>query len=104
MAISLLFSLDPTKAAQVYKTIGPDYIQVVTIPQLRSIVRGVTASYEAKALYTSERETISNEMYSHLKQPLRERGWSKVLEVPLSRPFWLWRSKRSSKLSSNPNR
>jgi regulator of protease activity HflC (stomatin/prohibitin superfamily) len=72
--VTLLFSLDPQKAAQVYKTIGPDYLRVVVVPQLRSAVRGVTASYEAKALYTSERETISNEMFSHLQQPLLERG------------------------------
>ncbi len=74
LAVSLLFSLDPQKAAQVYKTIGPDYLRVVVVPQLRSIVRGVTASYEAKALYTAERETISNEMFSHLQAPLLERG------------------------------
>lgn len=72
--VSLLFSLDPQKAAQVYKTIGPDYIRVVVIPQLRSIIRGVTAGYEAKALYTSEREAISNEMFSHLQPLLLERG------------------------------
>jgi regulator of protease activity HflC (stomatin/prohibitin superfamily) len=72
--ISLLFSLDPQRAAQVYKTIGPDYIRVVVVPQLRSIIRGVTASYEAKALYTSEREAIANEMFSHLKPLLLERG------------------------------
>lgn len=72
--VSLLFSLNPSKAAQVYKTIGPDYINVVVIPQLRSIIRGVTASYEAKALYTSEREAISNEMFSHLQPLLLDRG------------------------------
>ncbi len=72
--VSLLFSLNPDKAAQVYKTIGPDYIRIVTIPQLRSIIRGVTASYEAKALYTSEREAIANEMLTHLRPPLLERG------------------------------
>lgn len=72
--VSLLFSLDPKKAAQVYKTVGPSYVNVVVTPQLRSIVRGVTASYEAKALYTSEREAISNEMLAHLQTPLAERG------------------------------
>ncbi len=72
--VSLLFSLNPDKAAQVYKTIGPDYIRVVIVPQLRSVIRGVTASYEAKALYTAERESISNEMYTHLQPVLLERG------------------------------
>lgn len=72
--VSLLSSLNPEKAAQVYKTIGPDYIRVVVVPQLRSVIRGVTAGYEAKALYTSEREAIANEMFSHLQAPLLERG------------------------------
>src|SRR3990167_4445624 len=36
--VSLLFSLNPAKAAQVFKSIGPDYIRVVAIPQLRSVV------------------------------------------------------------------
>ena len=72
--VSLLSSLNPEKAAKVYKTIGPDYIRVVVVPQLRSVIRGVTAGYEAKALYTSEREAIANEMFSHLQGPLLERG------------------------------
>ena len=44
------------------------------IPQLRSVVRGVTASYEAKALYTTERENISTEMFNQLQPILAERG------------------------------
>lgn len=72
--VSLLFSLDPNMAAHVYKTIGPNYLNVVVVPQLRSIVRGVTAGYEAKALYTSERELISTEMLAQLQPILAERG------------------------------
>lgn len=72
--VSMLFRLNANKAAQVYKTIGPRYASVVVVPQLRSIVRGVTASYEAKSLYTAERERISNEMYEQIKPLLESRG------------------------------
>lgn len=72
--VSLLFNLDREKAADVYKTLGSDYARIVVIPQLRSIVRGVTASYDAKALYTTERESISTEMYNNLQPILAERG------------------------------
>ncbi len=72
--VSLLFSLNPAMAARVYKTVGPNYLRVVVIPQLRSTVRGVTAGYEAKALYTSAREAISNEMYEQLTPLLATRG------------------------------
>lgn len=72
--VSLLFSLDPTKAAQVYKTMGPRYMRVVVVPQLRSIVRGSTANYEAKALYTAAREEITNDMFAQLQPLLAARG------------------------------
>lgn len=72
--VTLLYSLDPAKASFVYKTIGLNYRNVVVIPQLRSVVRGATAGYEAKALYTSEREVIAGEMDGQLRPLLEERG------------------------------
>jgi len=55
---SALFHLDPEKAAEVYKSVGPDYVSVLLEPQFRSVTRGVTSQYEARALYTSERELL----------------------------------------------
>jgi prohibitin 1 len=72
--VTLLFSLLPTQAANVYKTIGPEYVSLVVESQFRSVIRGVTASYEAKALYTSEREVIASEMMKHLEPLLSPRG------------------------------
>lgn len=72
--VSLLYSLDPAQAAMVYKTLGLRYDTVVVVPQLRSVVRGVTAAYDAKALYTAERELITSKMYEELKPTLAERG------------------------------
>lgn len=72
--LTILFSLDPRKAADVYRTIGLDYVNIVIIPQLRSVVRGVTAGYEAKALYTAEREALANMMADQLKPLIDSRG------------------------------
>jgi prohibitin 1 len=58
---SLLFRLDPTRAAEVYKTIGPEYQEIAVHPQIRSAIREVTATYEAKALYSAERDKIASE-------------------------------------------
>lgn len=74
LEVSLLFSLQKDKAPQVFRTLGPEYVDVVLEPSLRSVVRGVTASYDAKALYTAEREHIANEIMSHLVPVLAERG------------------------------
>lgn len=72
--VTLLFALLPQNAANVYQTIGPRYVNVVVEPQFRSIIRGVTASYEAKSLYTSQREVIAEQMKHDLTPLLASRG------------------------------
>ncbi|MFH0798790.1 MAG: prohibitin family protein [Pseudomonadota bacterium] len=72
--ISVLISLNPATAPEVYKTIGMSYQDVIVNPQLRSVVRGVTAGYDAKALYTAERELLASQMYDQLKPMVEARG------------------------------
>ncbi|MFH0798664.1 MAG: prohibitin family protein [Pseudomonadota bacterium] len=72
--ISVLISLNPALAPQVYKTIGMSYQDIIVNPQLRSVVRGVTAGYDAKALYTAERELLASQMYDQLKPMVEARG------------------------------
>jgi prohibitin 1 len=71
---SLLFQLDPAKAADIYRTVGRDYISRIVEPQFRSAIREVTASYEAKALYSAEREKIANEIFTLFRRLAGERG------------------------------
>ena len=82
--ISVLYHLDPEKAADVYKTVGKDYADILLVPQFRSVARGVTASYEAKALYTSEREMVSNLIKTDLEKIVSTRGIV-VEAVPMRR-------------------
>lgn len=74
LEISLLFKLTPDKANIIYKTIGPSYTDIILIPQFRSVVRGVTARYEAKALYTASREKLANEIVAELESLVGPRG------------------------------
>jgi regulator of protease activity HflC (stomatin/prohibitin superfamily) len=71
---SLLFRLDPTKAADMYKTVGRNYQEIVVHPQMRSAIREITASYDAKALYSSEREQIARETYDLFQKMAGGRG------------------------------
>ena len=71
---SLLFQLDPTKVADIYRTVGTDYIGKIVEPQFRSAIREVTASYEAKALYSAEREKIANEIFTLFRRLAGDRG------------------------------
>lgn len=74
MEASLLFHLDPQKAAEVYKTVGLEYQSILVEPQFRAVMRGVTALYEAKALYTSEREAVARLVAVDMEKQIGPRG------------------------------
>lgn len=80
--VSILYHLDAAKAEQMYRTIGSNYEQVVLIPQFRSVIRQVTANYDAKALYTSQRQQISQQIREQLSQLVASRGII-VEDIPL---------------------
>lgn len=74
LEISLLYRLNPDQANQIYKTVGPNYGDIILMPQFRSVVRGVTAKYQAKALYTASREKLANEIMNELSELVNPRG------------------------------
>ena len=74
LEISALFHLSPERAVDVYRTVGPQYENVLFVPQFRAAARGVTGGSEAKALYTSEREALGKLIYEHLQALVQDRG------------------------------
>ena len=74
LEISLLFKLNSEMANKIYKTVGPNYAEIILQPQFRSVVRGVTARYEAKALYTASREKLAGEILEELGKLVGPRG------------------------------
>ena len=82
LEISLLFKLNPDKANEIYKTVGPNYVDIILVPQFRSVVRGVTARYEAKALYTASREKLAGEIVDELEKLVGPRGLT-IEQAPL---------------------
>ncbi len=74
LEISLLFKLNSEMANDIYKTVGPNYAEIILVPQFRSVVRGVTARYEAKALYTASREKLAGEIIDELEILVGPRG------------------------------
>ncbi|MEX0880074.1 MAG: prohibitin family protein [Thermoanaerobaculia bacterium] len=71
---SLLFRLDPANAAEMYRTVGKNYQEIAVHPQMRSAIREITASYEAKALYSAEREQIASETFDLFQKMAKGRG------------------------------
>src|SRR6202166_1295591 len=71
---SLIYHLNPEKAAEVYQKIGPNYRAVLVEPNLRAAIREATASHTANALYTGEREMVARQIYDQLTDKLGQRG------------------------------
>jgi len=71
---SLIYHLNPNRAAEVFQKTGADYENVVVEPTLRSEIRDATASHTANALYTGEREMVAKQIYDQVSAQLTQRG------------------------------
>ncbi|MEX0602501.1 MAG: prohibitin family protein, partial [Bacteroidota bacterium] len=75
LELSVLYRLNADSAARVYKTIGGgDYENIILIPQFRSISRAVTASVQASALYSTERDRLGAMIQEELAKAVSPRG------------------------------
>jgi regulator of protease activity HflC (stomatin/prohibitin superfamily) len=71
---SLIYHLNPDRAAEVFQKIGADYEDKVVEPTLRSAIREATASHTANALYTGEREMVAKQIQDQITLELTKRG------------------------------
>ena len=71
---SLIYHLNPDRAADVFQHIGADYEDKVVENQLRSAIREATASHTANALYTGEREMVAKQIQERISEDLAKRG------------------------------
>jgi len=71
---SLIYHLNPDRAAEVFQRIGAEYENVVVEPTLRSAIRESTASHTANALYTGEREMVAKQIFEQVNEQLAKRG------------------------------
>jgi regulator of protease activity HflC (stomatin/prohibitin superfamily) len=74
MDTSLIYHLNPEKAADVYQNLGPDYARNIIDPNLRSIIRDITAGHSANTLYSSPCKQVEDEIAEELKKVLGPRG------------------------------
>jgi regulator of protease activity HflC (stomatin/prohibitin superfamily) len=71
---SVLYHLDPNMAADVFQKLGPNYAEVLLIPNFRSAIRAVTAANTASSLYSDARETVARQILSALQSQVHPRG------------------------------
>lgn len=72
--MSLNYRIDPSKVPEIYKTIGLGYKDVIIDPEVRSAIRDVIATYDAKSIYSGDRTNISSKIQRAIETPLLERG------------------------------
>ena len=71
---SVLYHLDPSRAAEVLQKVGTTYSDVLLVPNLRSAMRVVTASNMASALYSDARDAIARQILTDLQNQVQPRG------------------------------
>lgn len=71
---SLIYSVEKKRALDLYVSVGPNFKDVVVLPQFRSALRGITVRYDAKDLYTAHRAEIEDALEKSVGTLLAERG------------------------------
>jgi prohibitin 1 len=71
---SVLYHLQPDRAAEVFQQIGLQYADVLLVPNFRSAMRGVTAANNASTLYSDARESMARQVLEDLRAAVQPRG------------------------------
>ncbi len=75
---SLLFAVNPEKAAQVFRSIGPEgeagYIKIIVEPEFRGAVRRTIANFKAEGLYSEKRQGAELDVQTYMEDTLQKRG------------------------------
>ena len=71
--IALNWRLEPSRAAEIYRTLGLEYINRIAAPAVQETIKQVTAKYNAEDLIL-KRELVKGEIQENLSNRLLQRG------------------------------
>lgn len=74
MEVSVLYHVIPSEMPNIYSTLGIDFEEKFIVSNARSLIRGVTVKYDAKDLYTANREKVENDMKDDMTKVTSPRG------------------------------
>lgn len=69
-----LYRLEESKASDIYREVGLDYVGKLIRPEIRGVIRDVVSQYEAKELYSEKRQEASSHIATLLRERLESRG------------------------------
>lgn len=73
ITIALNWRLEPSRTAEIYRTLGTDFINRIAAPAVQEVVKQVTARHRAEDLIVN-REIVRNQIAEELSVRLMERG------------------------------
>lgn len=71
---TVLFHVDPEKAAELFQSVGPDFIQKIVRPISRSQIRGLIGNYSAIDVYAVKREDAENRINEVIRKLFAEKN------------------------------
>ena len=71
---SVLYHLQPDRAADVFQKVGVAYSDILLVPTFRSAIRAVTAANTASTLYSDAREAVARQILADLQAQVQPRG------------------------------
>jgi regulator of protease activity HflC (stomatin/prohibitin superfamily) len=72
-SVAINYKLDPTRVAEIYRTLGLDYIAKIAPPAIQETVKAITARYNAEDMIL-RREEVKADISRELTVRLAERG------------------------------
>ena len=71
--VAINYRVDPAYVAELYRTLGVNYIDKIAAPAVQEVVKEITARYNAEDMIL-RRADVKNDITTSLSQRLRERG------------------------------
>jgi len=71
--VTVWYKLMPEGAAEVYSTLGTQYVDKIVRPAARTSIRNVISNYKVEDIYTQNRESVSIEISENLRSAVKDR-------------------------------
>jgi len=71
--LSYRYAPDADKVGYLHDEIGPNYLNRIIVPEIRSATREVIGKYLPEELYSSKREAIQDEIYQRTKEAITKK-------------------------------
>jgi len=71
--VTVWYKLMPEGAAEVYNTLGTQYVDKIVRPAARTSIRNIISSYKVEDIYTQNRESVSIQISENLRNAVKDR-------------------------------